>query len=188
MEDSPTLGFPVSVLYFAYKITSCFRILFLKSGESLILILGVSMITTLLVDDHAYIRNGIQTLLEAAADIQVVAAVSNGIEAVAKARLLEPDMVIIDISMPFMSGIEATQHICASCPRTRVLALSIYENVEYIRSALEAGAYGYVLKDNIADELLDAIYSLHRGQRYFSQKIAAGFRAYIEKDDNISAA
>jgi DNA-binding NarL/FixJ family response regulator len=90
--------------------------------------------------------------------------------------------------MPFMSGIEATQLICASCPRTRVLALSIYDNMEYIRSALEGGAYGYVLKDKIADELLDAIYSLHRGQRYFSQKIAASFHAYMENDDSISAA
>lgn len=145
------------------------------------------MITVLLVDDHAYIRRGIQTLLEAATDIQVVAAVANGIEAVAKARLLQPDVVIIDISMPFMSGIEATQHICASCPRTRVLALSIYDNVEYIRSALEAGAHGYVLKDKIADELLDAIHSLHEGRRYFSRKIAAAFHSYIEEDDSISA-
>jgi two-component system nitrate/nitrite response regulator NarL len=156
-------------------------------AKSTTLIVGASMITVLLVDDHAYIRKGIQDLLAAVADLQVVATVSNGIEAVAKARLFQPDVVVLDISMPFMNGIEATQHICASCPRTRVLTLSIYDNLEYVHSALEAGVYGYVLKDKLADELLDAIYSLHQGQRYFSQKIAASVHSYIVEDDSISA-
>src|SRR5215216_3602753 len=115
------------------------------------------MITILLADDHAYIRNGIQYLLETTGDIQVVATASNGIEAVAKARALQPDVVIIDISMPFMNGIEATRQICASCPRTHVLALSLYPDREYIQSALQAGANGYVLKHQISDDLPEAI-------------------------------
>ena len=82
-------------------------------------------------------------------------------------------MVVIDISMPFMDGIEATKQIKNSCPSTRVLALSIYDNQAYIEGALQAGAHGYVLKDAIATELLDAIRSLHEGKRYFSQKIVS---------------
>lgn len=131
------------------------------------------MVLVLLVDDHTYIRNGICYLIEGTTDIEVVATASNGIEAVAKARLYQPHVVVIDISMPFMDGIEATKQIKNSCPSTRVLALSIYDNQAYIEGALQAGAHGYVLKDAIATELLDAIRSLHEGKRYFSQKIVS---------------
>jgi DNA-binding NarL/FixJ family response regulator len=140
------------------------------------------MISVLLVDDHAYIRKGIGYLLEATPDIEVVATASNGIEGVAKACSLQPDVVIIDISMPFMNGIEATKQIRAGCPRTHVLALSIYPDKEYIQGALEAGAYGYLLKDKIGDELLEAIRSIYSGKRYFSQKIAGMIHPYIEED------
>lgn len=131
------------------------------------------MTSVLLVDDHTYIRNGICYLIEGTTDIEVVATASNGIEAVAKARLYQPHVVVIDISMPFMDGIEATKQIKNSCPSTRVLALSIYDNQAYIEGALQAGAHGYVVKDAIATELLDAIRSLHEGKRYFSQKIVS---------------
>jgi DNA-binding NarL/FixJ family response regulator len=141
------------------------------------------MITVLLVDDHAYIRKGIQSLLESMPDIEVVDTASNGIEAVAKARSLQPDVVIIDISMPFMNGIEATQQIHESCPRTHVLGLSIFRDKEYVQSALEAGAQGYVLKDKIGDELLDAIRSLHDGKPYFSRKIAGMIYPSVEEDN-----
>jgi len=105
------------------------------------------MVSVLLVDDHTYIRNGICYLIEGTTDIEVVATASNGIEAVAKARLHQPHVVVIDISMPFMDGIEATKQIKNSCPSTRVLALSIYDNQAYIEGALQAGAHGYVVKD-----------------------------------------
>lgn len=131
------------------------------------------MPSVLLVDDHTYIRNGICYLIEGTTDIEVVATASNGIEAVAKARLYQPHVVVIDISMPFMDGIEATKQIKNSCPSTRVLALSIYDNQAYIEGALQAGAHGYVVKDAIATELLDAIRSLYEGKRYFSQKIVS---------------
>jgi DNA-binding NarL/FixJ family response regulator len=141
------------------------------------------MISVLLVDDHAYIRSGIQYLLEAVADIEVVATASNGIEAIAKARSYQPDVVIIDISMPFMSGIEATKQICECCTHTHVLALSIYPDKEYIQSALQAGARGYVLKDEMAEELLEAIRSIYSGKRYFSRKIAGMIHPHIEEED-----
>ena len=141
------------------------------------------MITVLLADDYDNIRKGLGYLLEAIADIKVVDTAVNGIEAVNKARLHRPDVVILDVSMPLMDGIEATKQIRASCPGTRVLTLSIDDNPEYIKNALRAGADGYVLKETIGDELLDAIRSLHRGKRYFSRKIARMIDPYIEEDN-----
>jgi DNA-binding NarL/FixJ family response regulator len=138
------------------------------------------MITVLLVDDHTYIRRGVGYLIEGTTDIEVVATASNGIEAVAKARLHQPHIVILDISMPLMDGIEATRQIKESCPGTRVLTLSIYDNPAYIEGALEAGARGYVLKDAIGDELLEAIRALHSGQCYFSARVASHLKLFAE--------
>lgn len=140
------------------------------------------MIAVLLVDDHAYIRTGIRYLLESTPDIEVVDTASNGIEAVAKANSLHPDVVIIDISMPFMDGIEATKQICECCPQTHILVLSLYPDKEYIRSALQAGAHGYILKHQLGDELLEAIRSIYEGKRYFSRTIAGTIYPYIEED------
>ena len=131
------------------------------------------MITVLLVDDHSYIRKGLRYLLEATEDIKVVATAINGVEAVAKARSLQPNVVIIDISMPLMNGIEATKQIRENCPGTRVLTLSIYDNPSYVKEAVQAGVAGYVLKDGIPNELLEAIRSIYSGRRYFSRKIAS---------------
>jgi DNA-binding NarL/FixJ family response regulator len=130
------------------------------------------MITVLLVDDHAPIRNTLQYLIEKTDDIQVVATASSGIEAVAQARSGCPDTIIMDISMPEMDGIEATRQVLVHCPTTRVLMLSTYDRPDYIRSALEVGAKGYVLKDNVGNDLLEGIRTLSVGKHYFSQKIA----------------
>ena len=142
------------------------------------------MITVLLVDDHAYIRKGIRYLLEATHDVVVVATAANGVEAVAKARSHQPDVVLIDISMPLMNGIEATEQIRGCCPGTHVLALSIYPDKEYVQSALEAGARGYILKDQIGDELVEAIRSLHSGKRFFSRRIAEEIYPGVSDDSN----
>ena len=128
------------------------------------------MVSVLLVDDHGYIRIGICYLIEGTTDIEVVATASNGIEAVAKTRLHQPHVVVIYISMLFMDGIEATKHIRDACPSARRLVLSIYDNQSYVESAFRASAHGYVVKDAIASELLDAIRSLRQGKRYFSHK------------------
>jgi DNA-binding NarL/FixJ family response regulator len=142
------------------------------------------MITILLGDDHSYIRKGIRYLLESLKHIEVVATATNGIEAVAKARLHQPDIVIIDISMPLMNGIEATRQIRESCPGTRVLALSIYDDPLYVKNAVQAGATGYILKEGLPDELLEAIQSLSKGSTYFSRKIVPLVEPpYIEEDD-----
>ena len=146
------------------------------------------MISILLVDDHAYIRKGICYLIEATTDMEVVATASNGIEGVAKARSHQPDMVVIDISMPFMDGLEAIRKIRSLCPHTRVLTLSIYDNPAYIEGALQAGARGYILKDAIGDELLKAIRALHRGERYFSPRVASHIFPSPENDNSTSPA
>jgi DNA-binding NarL/FixJ family response regulator len=140
------------------------------------------MIAVLLVDDHTYIRKGIQDLLEAVPDVNVVDSASNGIEAVAKAHTHQPDVVVIDISMPLMNGIEAATQIAASCPRSRILALSLYDHPDYVRGALEAGASGYILKDAIGDELVEAIRFLHQGKRYFSRKVAGLIHPFVKEE------
>jgi len=130
------------------------------------------MITVLLVDDHAAIRQTLQYLIEKTDDIQVLATASNGIEAVAQATLLCPDIIVMDISMPQMDGVEATRQILVLCRLARVLMISTYDTPHYIRRALEGGANGYVLKDTLGDDLLEGIRTLSGDKHYFSQKIA----------------
>src|SRR5258705_6294555 len=102
-------------------------------------------VTVLLADDHAVVRDGLRALLETG-DLQVVAVAGNGREAVAEALRLRPDIVIMDIAMPELDGVEATRRIVEKCPETRVLILSMYLSAEHIYRALQAGAHGYVLK------------------------------------------
>src|SRR6185503_3361264 len=126
------------------------------------------MITVLLADDHVMVRDGLRHILEAAGDIQVIALAANGKEAVAQALTQCPDIAVIDISMPVMDGIEATRQILEVCPHTRILTLSMYHMGDYVQRAVEAGAVGYVLKDEAGNELVEAVRRLHAGQRYFS--------------------
>jgi DNA-binding NarL/FixJ family response regulator len=129
------------------------------------------MIKVLLVDDHTVLRDGLRYLLEAEGDIQVVGTAGNGQEAVEQAILDCPDVVMMDISMPVMNGIEATKQICAICENTKVVVLSMYHTNDYIQRALDAGAAGYLLKDSAGTELIAAIRALHAGKSYFNQKI-----------------
>ena len=127
------------------------------------------MIKVLLVDDHAVLRDGLRFLLEAEGDIQIIGTAANGQEAVEQATLDCPDVVMMDISMPVMNGIEATKQICAICENTKVVILSMYHTNDYIQRALDAGAAGYLLKDSAGAELVAAIRTLHAGKPYFSQ-------------------
>ncbi|HET9591191.1 MAG TPA: response regulator transcription factor [Anaerolineales bacterium] len=129
------------------------------------------MIKVLLADDHAIVRDGLRFLLEAHRDIKVTAMASNGQEAVDQALLECPDVIVMDISMPIMSGIEATQKICEFCPHTQVMILSMYHTAEHVQRALRAGAVGYLLKDSAGAELVAAIRALHAGKGYFSQNL-----------------
>lgn len=136
------------------------------------------MITVLLADDHVMVRDGLRYLLEAAGDMEIVALAEGGTDAVSKAIVYKPNVAILDISMPEMDGIEATKQIIAYCPDTRVLLLSMHHTAEYVQRAVEAGAFGYVLKEEAGYDLLLAVRTLSRGSRYFSKKIAR-----IAKDD-----
>jgi DNA-binding NarL/FixJ family response regulator len=129
------------------------------------------MITVILADDHAILRDGLRYLLEAEADIEIVATAANGQEAVEQAIQNCPDVVLMDISMPIMNGIEATKLICEVCKNTKVAILSMHHTSEYLQRALKAGAQGYLLKDSAGAEVIAAIHALHEGKSYFSQKI-----------------
>ncbi len=130
------------------------------------------MITVILADDHTVLRDGLRYLLEAAGDIQILSMAANGQEAVEQATLQCPDVIVMDISMPIMSGIEATKQICKVCENTKVAILSMHHTTEYIQRALEAGAVGYLLKDSAGAELVAAIRALYDGKRYLSKKVA----------------
>jgi DNA-binding NarL/FixJ family response regulator len=130
------------------------------------------MITVILADDHAILRDGLRFLLEAAGDIQIISMASNGQEAVEQATIYCPDVIVMDISMPIMSGIEATRHICKICEHTKVAILSMHHTTEYVQRALEAGAVGYLLKDSAGAELVAAIRAVNNGKRYISKSVA----------------
>jgi DNA-binding NarL/FixJ family response regulator len=144
------------------------------------------MITVLLVADNGPIRKSLRSLLEKAEDIQIVATATNGIDAIDKANSYHPDVAVMDISMPLMDGIEATEHIRECCRVTRVIILSGLDDPEYVQRALEVGAKGYVLKDEIGKDLLKAIHTIQRGSHYFSEKITETAEKYLAHKGNDS--
>ena len=125
----------------------------------------------LLVDDHAIIRQGLCSLLEKQPDIEVVGGVEDGRQAVDTARQLAPDLVIMDISMPNLNGIDATRKIAEEISGVKIIALSIHSSRRFVAEMLKAGASGYILKDCLFDELMEAIKTVLRGEIYLSPKI-----------------
>lgn len=120
-------------------------------------------IRVVIADDHAIVREGVRALLNLADDIEVVGEAADGREAVARVRAVEPDIVVMDIAMPGLGGLEATVEIRRDNPRTRILVLSQYEDREYVRRFLKAGVSGYVLKKSAGSDLTAAIRAVHRG-------------------------
>lgn len=131
------------------------------------------MIRVLIADDHTMFRAGLRALLAVEEDIEVVAEAADGQEAVVRTRELAPDVVVMDILMPLMNGIEATRRIAAEHPDTRVLALSMYDDEEHVQQLLAAGAAGFVLKHATADELVRAIREVVAGGTPLSPSVAA---------------
>lgn len=129
-------------------------------------------IQVIIADDHAIIRDGLRAILDAQPDIQVVGDASDGREAVQLAAKLKPDLVILDISMPVMNGIEAMEEILLQNPRCKVIILSMHATSEYILRAFQAKANGYLLKESAGKEVVDAVRSVYSGQRYLSQKVS----------------
>lgn len=126
----------------------------------------------LLADDHAVVRNGFRMILNAQEDMEVVGEAANGRQVIDLAMELQPDLVVMDVTMPELNGIEATRRICETAPRTRVLALSMHKDAVYVREILRAGAKGYLLKDSSEGDLLAAVRAVARGDGYLSPPVA----------------
>ncbi|OGW33090.1 MAG: DNA-binding response regulator [Nitrospirae bacterium GWC2_42_7] len=125
-----------------------------------------------IVDDHSIVREGLCSLLDIHDNVIVVGDASDGRQAVSLIQQIMPDMVIMDIALPGLNGIEATRQICRKCPSTKVIMLSMFCTSEHIFRAFQAGASGYLLKESAGSELLKAILIVHSGKHYLSEKIA----------------
>lgn len=124
-------------------------------------------IRVLLVDDHAILREGIKALLEKQDNIEVVAEAANGREAIVKATQFQPDVVVLDISMPLMDGLDATRRMKKESPEIKVLILTMHDDEEYFFQLLRAGASGYITKKAVGGELASAIEAVNRGESFF---------------------
>ena len=133
----------------------------------------MNKIRVLIVDDHALVRDGIRALLSLVADIEVIGEAANGKEGLEKVRELTPDVVLMDLAMPVMSGLEATRRIRREFPKTRVLAVTQYDDSEYVIPIIEAGACGFVTKMVAFSELASAIQAAYRGDSFLSPSAAA---------------
>ena len=129
-------------------------------------------IRILIADDHGVVAEGLKHVVETQPDMQVVAIVGDGREAVRMAREVQPDVVLMDLSMPELNGADATRAILERDANCKVIALSMYVEREYVRRALKAGASGYVVKRSAAKEVVEAIRAVHAGQRYLSPRVA----------------
>lgn len=129
-------------------------------------------ISVLLADDHTVVRQGLRAPLSAEQDIEVVGEASNGWQAVHLAKETHPEIVLMDLAMPALNGVEATRQILGEVPETKVLVLTSYSNDEYVKQMIEAGVAGYLSKQTAAQELVKAIRETHRGNAFFSPSIA----------------
>jgi DNA-binding NarL/FixJ family response regulator len=130
------------------------------------------VIRILLADDHVLVRQGFRMILSAQPDMEIVGEAGNGREAVELAEKLKPDIVIMDVAMPELNGIEATRRLTASTPRIRVLALSMHKDSVYVREILRSGARGYLLKDSADADLLTAVRAVAKGDGYLSPAVS----------------
>jgi len=133
----------------------------------------------MLADDHLVVREGLKALINREADMEVVGEVSDGLEVTATAERTRPNVVVMDVSMPHLNGMEATRQLRETLPETRVLALSMHEDRMYIRRMLEAGAAGYVVKRAMAAELLRAIRAVAAGALYVDPHVAGHLESLL---------
>jgi DNA-binding NarL/FixJ family response regulator len=129
-------------------------------------------IRILLADDHAVVRQGFKMILGAQPDMEIVGEAGNGREAVELTEQLKPDVVVMDVAMPELNGIEATRRVTEAVPHTRVIALSMHKDSVYVREVLRAGARGYLLKDSGAGDLVSAVRAIAQGEGYLSPAVS----------------
>lgn len=141
-------------------------------------------IRVLLVDDHPLVIDGIQARLEDEGTIEVVGRGGNGQEAITLCKALQPDVVLMDISMPVMNGLEATRILSRDAPEIRVLILSMHDNREYMVQLIQAGAKGYILKDVSAAEMVKAVETVYHGGTYFSASASQTLFSHFEQPGN----
>jgi DNA-binding NarL/FixJ family response regulator len=145
-------------------------------------------ISVLLVDDHTIVREGLSSLLNSVEGITVVGDAADGRMAIAETQRLEPDVVVMDIAMPELNGISATEQICRVRPATGIVILSVYFSLDHISMALKAGAKGYLLKGSASGDVVDAIRAVHAGQFYLSREIVGVVvKEYIVKEHAAAA-
>ncbi len=141
------------------------------------------MIKLILADDHKLFREGLRSILEDASDIQIIDEVANGIALIRSLREHKPDVIILDISMPDISGIEASRLILKEYPCMKILILSMHREESFIRSAIEAGAMGYLPKETDHNELIEAIRIIHEGGNYYNKDISNKLiNSYLNKE------
>ncbi|MGA3258869.1 MAG: response regulator transcription factor [Bryobacteraceae bacterium] len=129
-------------------------------------------IRILLADDHPVVRRGFQMILAEQSDMEIVGEAGNGREALELAAKLKPDVVVMDVAMPELNGIEATRRMAENAPHARVLALSMHKDSVYVRETLRAGARGYLLKDSVAADLVSAVRAVAAGEGYLSPAVS----------------
>jgi two-component system, NarL family, response regulator NreC len=133
---------------------------------------GMKRIRILLADDHAVVRQGFKMILAAQPDMEIVGEAGNGRETIELAEKLRPEVVVMDVSMPELNGIEATRRLASSTPHTRVVALSMHKDSVYVREILRAGARGYLLKESLAGDLVAAVRAVASGEGYLSPAVS----------------
>lgn len=143
----------------------------------------MTLIRVLVADDHTLVRQGLVRILVDDASCEVVAEAADGLEAVEKALATRPDVAIVDVGMPRLSGVEAVRRIRKELPSTRILALTVHDEEEYVIHMVRAGASGYLIKDSAASDLLQAVRTLHDGEGYFGPQAARVLAAHYRHPD-----
>ena len=140
----------------------------------------------IIADDHRLFREGLVNLLSDSKDIEIIAEAENGNDAIVKARELNPDVIVMDIGMPVLNGVDATSRLLKELPAIKVIALSMHSEKQYIKGMLEAGAAGYLFKNCAYDELIKAIHTVNSGKKYLSDKITEiMIQDYLGKEESI---
>jgi len=139
-------------------------------------------IAILLADDHQIVREGLKLLINSQPDMRVIGEAGTGKEALHKARELQPEVVVMDLSMPELNGLQATERLKAEQPEVKVVALTVHEDPTYLRQLCKAGAAGYVLKRSAGDELIEAIHTVMEGGLHFDAKLAGKALAGLTRD------
>jgi DNA-binding NarL/FixJ family response regulator len=142
----------------------------------------VRQLKVLLADDHRLVRLGFRRLLDDEPDIAVVGEASNGIEAIEQAAAMHPDVVVLDMAMPELSGLQAISEILVRSPETKILVLSMYDEPSYVRNAIRSGAHGYMLKNAVEVDLAAGVRSVAAGNRYLSESLVKA--AVLDGEDS----